>query len=307
MTLKPSNQMTGGLQRSSWRPAWLPVPSISSFVARYATDIVLLSPAILLLVVFYFTPILQILLVSFTEPRPGISNYVELFSSPPLQRIFGTTFRMSAITTFIALLLGYIIAYGLVTISSRAARIMLILILLPFWISILVRAFSWMVILRSNGFLNSSLLSLGIVQEPLDLMFNERGVVIGMVHYMVPLAALTIYSQMRGIDYRYVRAARGLGASPLTAFLQTFAPLSLPGVIAAAILLFISALGFFITPAILGGGKSLMIAEYISFLITQTLNWGLGTALAVVLTIGVFVLLGLLSLFVNLRQLYGAK
>ena len=166
---------------------------------------------------------------------------------------------------------------------------------------------SWIVILRSNGLLNNALQTIGLTKEPLDLMFNERAVLIGMVHYLIPLAALTMYAQMRGIDGRYVRAARGLGASPFVAFLLVFAPLSLPGVIAAAVLTFISALGFFITPAILGGGKSLMIAEYISFLITQTLNWGLGTTLAVGLMIAVFALLGLLSRLVNIPQLYGAR
>lgn len=290
------------MQRSPARPP----RALTRFMRDHGVDIALLAPALILLTVFYFLPILQILLVSFTQPQPGFGNYAELATSPPLRRIFATTFRVSAITTGISLLLGYVIAYGLVTSSSRTARIMLILILLPFWISILVRAFSWMVILRSSGLLNSTLLSLGLVQEPLDMMFNERAVVIGMVHYMVPLAALTMYAQMRGIDRRYVQAARGLGASSFVAFFRVFAPLSLPGVVAAAILIFISALGFFITPAILGGGKSLMIAEYISFLITHTLNWGLGTTLAVTLTVAVFALLAVLSRVINFRRLYGA-
>lgn len=281
-------------------------PAMSRFFRDHGISIALLSPALVLLAFFYFLPILQILLVSFTQPQPGLENYAELVTSPPLRRIFATTFRVSALTTAISLLLGYVIAYGLVTSGSRMSRIMLILILLPFWISILVRAFSWMVILRSSGILNNLLLALGLIQEPLDMMFNERAVVVGMVHYMVPLAALTMFAQMRGIDRRYVQAARGLGASPFVAFARVFAPLSLPGVIAAAILIFISALGFFITPAILGGGKSLMIAEYISFLITQTLNWGLGTALAVSLAVAVFALLGILSRVVNIRRLFGA-
>lgn len=271
------------------------------------TDLTLLAPAFVLLSLFYFVPIVLILAVSLTEPTLGFANYTEMVLSAPLRNIFATTFKVSAQASFISLLFGYLIAFVLVSSGPRMSRTILVLVWVPFWISTLVRAFSWIVILRSNGLLNNALQAIGLTRQPLDLMFNERAVLIGVVHYLIPLAALTMYAQMRSIDGRYVRAARGLGASPFAAFLLVFAPLSLPGVIAAAILTFISVLGFFITPAILGGGKSLMIAEYISFLISQTLNWGLGTTLAVGLMIAVFALLGLLSRLVNVDQLYGAR
>jgi putative spermidine/putrescine transport system permease protein len=272
-------------------------------VSRFhVADVLLLLPAAGLLLVFYLFPILNVLVVSVVEPRLGLGNYVELFSSPPLRTIFGTTFRIAAETTCTSLVLGYSIAYALV---QGASRLLLLCVLLPFWISTLVRAFSWMVILRSKGLLNSALSALHL--QPLNLMFNEPAVVIGMVHYMVPLAALTMYAQMRSIDLRLVQAARGLGARPLEAFLRVFLPLTVPGIIAATVLIFISASGFFIIPAILGGGKSLMIAEYISFLITQTLNWGLGTALATTLALLVLALLGILSKFVKITQLFGGR
>jgi putative spermidine/putrescine transport system permease protein len=267
----------------------------------------LVLPAILLLGGFYLYPLFEILRTSLIEPKPGLGNYVQLLSSTPLRHVFGTTFRVSATTTFIALMLGYIVAYVLVHGSARQVKAMLVLVLLPFWISTLVRAFAWIILLRRQGLINSLLTSLGVTSQPLDLMYNELGVVTGMVHYMVPLAILTIYAQMRGIDGRLVRAARGLGAGPLEAFLRILFPMTIPGIVAAAILIFISALGFFITPALLGGGKSLMVAEYISFLISDTLNWGLGTALASTLMIAVFVLLALLSRLVDLKHVFGGR
>jgi putative spermidine/putrescine transport system permease protein len=260
-----------------------------------------------LLGAFYLFPLVEILRISLVEPKPGLGNYVQLLTSAPLRHVFATTFRISATTTLIALMLGYLVAYVLVHGSTRQGKLMLVLVLLPFWISTLVRAFAWIVLLRGQGLINSLLVSLGLTSQPLDLMYNDVGVVIGMVHYMVPLAILTIYAQMRGIDGRLVRAARGLGAGPLEAFLRIFFPLTIPGIVAAAILIFISSLGFFITPALLGGGKSLMIAEYISFLISDTLNWGLGTALASTLAITVFILLALLSRLVDLRHVFGGR
>jgi putative spermidine/putrescine transport system permease protein len=249
----------------------------------------------------------EILRVSVTEPKFGLQNYAELIASAPLRRIFSTTFRVSAETTAISLLLGYTVAYVLAHSTPRAAKLMMIFVLLPFWISALVRAFAWVVFLRSHGLVNSALLALGVVDSPLDLIFNETGVLIGMVHYMIPLAAMSIYAQMSGLDGRLMIAARGLGAGPLEAFLRIYFPLTTPGIVAAGMLIFISALGFFITPAILGGGKSLMIAEYISFLISETLNWGLGTALAVSLLFLVFGLLVILSRLVDFKTLFGAR
>jgi len=177
---------------------------------------------------------------------------------------------------------------------------------LPFWISVLVRAFSWVTLLRNNGLINQALLDAGLIAEPLALVRNELGVIIGMVHYMTPFAVLPLYANMRGIDPRLVAAARGLGASPLAAFARVFLPLSLPGIIGSGVLVFIFSLGFYVTPAILGGGKVLMVAEYISLQITETLRWGLGSMLASTLLIAVFAVMALLSRFVNLRRLFGA-
>jgi putative spermidine/putrescine transport system permease protein len=286
MAMAPSRKRIAGVQSGPW---------------------LLVMPALLLLVVFYLYPLVQILRVSFVEPVPGLGNYALLATSAPIQRILLTTLRIGALTTLISLLLAYAIAYALAHASDRRRRLMFLCVLVPFWISVLVRAFAWVALLRSQGLLNNTLVAMGLITQPLELLYNEIGVVIGMVHYMVPLAVLTLYGQMSGIDRRLVPAARGLGAGATAAFLRIYLPMSLPGIVAAAILVFVFSLGFYITPALLGGGKTLMAAEYISLMVKETLNWGLGTALASTLMLIVFALIAVLSRVVDLRQIFGSR
>ncbi|UUZ69071.1 ABC transporter permease [Polaromonas sp. P2-4] len=262
-------------------------------------------PALLLLTLVYFYPLFQVLAVSFIEPTPGLGNYARLLNDPDKQRVFLTTFRISAITTLVSVLVSYAVSFIMVHSSGRRLKLVLVCVMVPFWISVLVRAFAWMVLLRTTGVINTLLQALGIISEPLDLIYNEFGVVVGMVHYMVPVATLTLYGQMKGIDKRLMAAARGLGAGGFYSFRRIFLPLSIPGIAAAAILIFISALGFFIIPVLLGGGKTLMLAEYISMLILQTTNWGLGTAMASVLVVLTFLLIFILSRVVDLRRVFG--
>ena len=221
----------------------------------------LILPAFLLMTAFYVAPILQVLAISFTEPQPGLGNYERLLTSESVQRVIGTTLRIGVVTTVIALALGYALAYRIALSGPRAQRWWLLAVLVPLWISVLVRAFAWVTLLRRQGLVNGGLLAVGAIEEPLALVWNEFGIVVGMVHYMVPYAVLPMLSAMREIDPRVLAAARGLGAGRAGAFLRVFLPLSLPGVIAAGVLVFIFSLGFYITPAILGGGKTLMAAE----------------------------------------------
>lgn len=267
----------------------------------------LIAPALISLSLLYIYPLLGVLWISVTEPKPGLSNYALLVTRPDVTRVLLTTLRVGLLTTLISLALGYVVAYAMIRASTRKLRLMIMFVLVPLWISVLVRAFAWVTLLRAGGIINSVLLDLGIIHKPIELVYNEIGVVIGMVHYMVPLAVLTLFANMRGIDRRLVRAARGLGATPVTAFLRVFLPLSVPGIVAAGILVFIFSLGFYITPAILGGGKTLMVAEYITVMIMETLNWGLGTMLASALMIAVLLMLFLLSRFVDLRRVFGAS
>jgi putative spermidine/putrescine transport system permease protein len=266
----------------------------------------LAAPALFLLAIFYLAPLSQVLWISVTEPRPGLGNYALLIDNAGVKRVLWTTFRIGAITTLISVALAYLVAYAMLHATPRQRQAAFVFVLLPFWISVLVRAFAWVALLRSGGIINTLLRDFGLIDRPLALIYNEIGVVIGMVHYMTPMAVLTLFANMQGIDRRLVAAARGLGASRREAFWRVFLPLSLPGIVAAGILVFIFSLGFYITPAILGGGKTLMVAEYISVMITETLNWGTGTMMASSLMIAVFVLLAILSRVVDLRRLFGS-
>jgi putative spermidine/putrescine transport system permease protein len=266
----------------------------------------LAAPALLLLAIFYLAPLSQVLWISVTEPRPGLGNYALLIDNAGVKRVLWTTFRIGAITTLISVALAYLVAYAMLHATPRQRQAAFVFVLLPFWISVLVRAFAWVALLRSGGIINTLLRDFGLIDRPLALIYNEIGVVIGMVHYMTPMAVLTLFANMQGIDRRLVAAARGMGASRREAFLRVFLPLSLPGIVAAGILVFIFSLGFYITPAILGGGKTLMVAEYISVMITETLNWGTGTMMASTLMIAVLALLAILSRVVDLRRLFGA-
>ena len=266
----------------------------------------LILPALLLMTAFYVAPIAQVLVISFTEPSPGLSNYERLLTSESMQRVIGTTLRIGVITTAIALLLGYALAYRIAMASPNAQRWWLLGVLVPLWISTLVRAFAWVTLLRRQGLVNQGLQSAGIISEPLALVWNEFGIVVGMVHYMVPYAVLPMLSTMREVDPRVLAAARGMGARRAEAFLRVFLPLSLPGVIAAGVLVVIVSLGFYITPAILGGGKTLMVAEWIKLQILDLLRWGLGAMMATMLVVAILGTLAVFSRLVNLRRLFGA-
>ena len=268
---------------------------------------VLLAAPVLVLAFFYLYPLAKVLWLSVTVPVIGLGNFAKLYTSDAIRHIVATTARLSALTTIISLLLGYTVAYAALHVRSRHAEMLLFFVLLCFWLSVLIRAFAWLTLLQNRGLVNTLLLDWGLIDEPIALVRNEFGVVLGMVHYMIPYAVLPLYANMKGIDPRLVPAARGLGASPTEAFLKVYLPMCVPGIISAGILVFVFSLGFYVTPALLGGGKTIMIAEYIAVQITDTLNWGLGTMLATALLLTVFALLAVLAFFVDLRRVFGVK
>ncbi len=267
----------------------------------------ILSPLLIILAMFYFAPILEVLWLSFSDPELGFGNYERIVTSDAVLRVFGTTARICAATTVLAVLIGYLIAYAMMHVGPRHRTWMLAFVLIPFWISVLVRAFAWLVLLRTDGPLNGLLMSLGIVSEPLHLVRNELGVVIGMTHYMIPYAVLPILANLQGIDSRLVLAARGLGASARKSFYRVYLPLSAPGIAGAGILVFIFSLGFFVTPAILGGGKTVMVAEFVSIQIMQIAKWGVGAMIATVLLATVVLMLVVVGRFINLKEMLGAR
>ena len=266
----------------------------------------LVLPALVLMLVFYIYPLLDVFRLSFTEPVIGLHNYQELVDRSLLHRIFWTTLKVCVITTIITVVFGYVLAYAMTIVGSKQRTWMMFCVLLTFWLSVLVRAFAWVMLLRDEGIVNQTLLSIGIIDQPIHLVRNLFGVIVGMAHYMLPLAVLPLYSNLTGIDTRYVDAARGLGASPLKAFWWVYFPMSKPGVLAAAILVFIFSLGFFITPAILGGGKVVMVSEYIRVSFEETLRWGQATMLASTLLVSVVIALVLIGRFVDLRKVFSS-
>ena len=282
------------------------LPASPRFLGATAPWWMLVAPALLMMLALYVYPLAQVLWISVTEPAPGLDNYERLLTSEALQRVWITTLRICTITTAITLVAGYAVAYAISQASPRVQRWMFVCVLLPLWISVLVRAFAWITLLRSRGLVNEALLGLGVIDEPLRLIWNEFGIAVGMVHYMIPYAVLPLYASMRDIDPRLVPAARGLGATRAEAFRKVFLPLTRPGIIAATVLVFIFSLGFYVTPAILGGGRTLMVAEYIKLQILDVIRWGVGTMMASTLLIGIFLLLAILSRAVDLRKVFGA-
>ncbi|MGE0802821.1 MAG: ABC transporter permease [Lautropia sp.] len=270
------------------------------------STMILAVPAVLLLCGVFVAAVLMVLAISFTDPEPGLGNYAQLLNSPAIQTIFVKTLAISAVVTLLAIMLGYVIAFTMVFSSSRWQLVILACVLIPLWSSVLIRAFAWVTLLRSNGLVNQALMALGWIDFPLALMRNDTGVIIGMVHVLLPLATLPIYSAMKGIDLRLLQAARSLGAREHQAIVGVFAPLTVPGVAASAVLVFVTALGFYVIPAILGGGKTVLLTEYIEVQISATLRWGLGTMLATVLLAVVGCLLALGARLPALRQRFAS-
>ena len=269
--------------------------------------LVLLLAPLVVLAGLYLYPLSRVLWLSVTVPSPGFGNFEQLFTSSAIQRVVWTTIRICVLTTALALLIGYTIAYAALHLRGWRGELLLFFVLISFWLSVLIRAFAWLTLLQSRGVINTWLMSAGVIDQPLTLIRNEFGVVLGMVHYMIPYAALPLYANMKGIDPRLVPAARGLGASPIQAFLKVYLPMSSPGLISAGILTFIFSLGFYVTPALLGGGRTIMIAEYIALQINDTLNWGVGSMLATALLLSIFALLAAMAFFVDLRKVFGVK
>ncbi|MDP6893281.1 MAG: ABC transporter permease [Verrucomicrobiota bacterium] len=267
----------------------------------------LVVPLFGLIIVLYALPVINILWLGVSEPELGIQNYKLLFTKSSLVKILWTTIRVCLITTLCSVVIGYLIAYSMVHLVGREQNWMLTLVLISFWISVLVRAFSWLTLLGRNGLLNAALVSSGLSEEPINMIRNEFGVLIGMIHYMVPYAVLPLLANMQGIDHRIMDASRSLGAGSLQTFLKIYLPLTKPGVIASSLLVFIISLGFYVTPALLGGGRVLMVAEYVSVQILITVQWGLAAMLATLLLSGVFALLYIMSRFMKIGEIFGAR
>lgn len=204
--------------------------------------------------------------------------------------VFSRTFVIGAVVTLAALLLGYPLAYWISTLSERRANLVMILVLIPFWTSILVRVAAWIVILQTEGLVNRTLLDLHVIQAPLELLFNRTGVYISMTHILLPFMILPLYSVMKSIPATYQRAAVSLGSHPFAAFWRVYVPQTYPGIGAGALLVFILAIGYYITPALLGGPNDQMVSYYVAYFTNVTINWGMACALGGLLLAATLVL-----------------
>lgn len=279
--------------------------------------LLLLAPALLFLLVFYAYPVAGMLVKAFNDPQWGLQNFEPLTRARSTVEVLGLSLPVNAYlriiwntivlalgVTVTTLLLAYPLAYWMSGLPATKANLLMILVLIPLWTSILVRSYAWMVLLGREGPVNSALVSLGVAAEPMQLLHTRLAVYVGMVHILLPFMVLPLYSVMRGIDRNLLRAADNLGASPGRAFRHVFFPLSLPGVAAGCLVVFILALGFYITPALLGGQKDVTIAMLIEQQVSQ-LKWGVGSALGLVLLVIALIVYVVFAKVLGVNKLFG--
>ena len=262
-------------------------------------------PYLVLVIALIAIPVGWLFYLSFIgrDGTLSLENYERMWKSKAYIKIFITTFKISIFTTIICAAIGYPLAYFMSQLSKKWANICMVAVLIPFWTSLLVRTYAWLVLLQKKGLVNNILIDAGIIAEPLKFVHNTTGTLIGMVHIMLPFLILPLYANMRAIDKDCMKAASCLGATPTRAFWTVFLPLSLPGLLAGLLIVFVLCLGFYVTPAILGGGKVIMAAMKISSNIEMYFNWGAASALGVVLLVVAGIILFVASKLVSVDQL----
>jgi len=267
----------------------------------------LLGPVAAWNLVFFVLPVAVMVGRSFDAHGLSLAHYRNLFTTGLYVSVMLTTFETSAAVTAGCLLLGYPVAYLLATSGPRARAVMLVLVLLPYWLDYIVRSYSWMVLLGRMGLVNRALIDAGVVSAPLPILYTRWSVTVGMIQLLLPLTVLTLYSAMLRIDQGLLHAAAAHGASPSAAFRRVFFPLSLPGVYGACLLTFVTSLGFYITPALLGGRKDTMISQLIVTVSTDMLDWSLASAVSVVLLGVSLVIVVVYNRFFSIDRLWGGS
>ncbi len=242
-------------------------------------------PALLLIVFFFIVPVTMLLLRSVLEPVPGMQNYAALLGSTTYLRVFLNTFLVAGVVTIVSIFVGYPVAWLLAIMPEKSSRIVLAIIILSMWTNLLARTYAWMVLLQRTGVINKTLMALGLIDKPLALVNNLVGVTIGMTYIMLPFVILPLMGVIRSIDPAILRAAALCGAGKLQCFLRVLLPLSLPGIVAGALMVFVMSLGYFVTPALLGGTSNMMLAELVAQFVQSLVNWGMGGAAALVLLV----------------------
>ena len=280
----------------------------AELVTEYSlgTALSLLLPLFLLYAVFFIYPLSRLFSISLFQPDIGftLENYHHFFREPVYSKILFRTVRVSIMVALVCLVTGYPIAFALSRAKGRKLSIYLGCIILPFWMSILVRNYAWTVILQRNGVINNFLEWLGIIDSPLKLLYTDLSVIIGMVHYLLPFMVLPLFTVLKQIDPTLQLAAHNLGAKPMQTFLRVTFPLSLPGVGAGILFVFIIGLGFFITPALLGGPNNLLLSTLIERQILNN-NWPFGAAIAVILLLVAIVFIVIFNKMAGFDKIFG--
>lgn len=253
----------------------------------------LVIPAVALLAVAFLLPLVMLLSQSVYDGGLTLRHYEKILATDSYRSIIWTSIKIAILSTAITIVLAYPVSCYLMRVSPATRSLMMAMIIIPFWTNILVRCYAWIVLLQKRGVVNVFLRDwLHVISQPIDMIYNLTGVLVGMAHYLLPPAILILYSINHNIDTRLVGAARSLGASPARAFLLVFLPLSMPGVRAATLLVMILSFGFFVTPALLGGLSEITLAMAINVQFGETVNWSFGAALATVLLVMTLVGIG---------------
>lgn len=268
----------------------------------------LVVPALILLGIFFVLPLAKVVLWSVLDSRGGgftVGYYIRAATETIYARVIVNTFRISLYVTLICLLLGYPVAYLLATVPRRVSNLLMVFVVLPFWVSLLVRLYAWIILLQKTGLVNGLLLRLGIVKEPLPLVYSLTGVIVGMVHVLLPFMILPLYSVMRGIDPNLMAAAQNLGGTPAQAFRRVFLPLTYPGIGAGVLIVFMLSIGYFVTPALLGGLRETFIAQLIEQQVNILLDWNFAAALSVMLLAVTLAIYALFNRVLGLDRIWG--
>ena len=263
----------------------------------------LLLPALLLLAAAFVWPVGWLLSRAFTYPSPGFGNFVALWERPVYLRVILNTIAISAVVTPVCVILGFPVAHAMAHGSPRLRRWLVFLVLIPFWTSLLVRSFATVILLQRNGPLNGTLMGLGLIEQPLPLLYNMAGLLLGAVQVLLPFVIFPLYATMARIEPSWMQAALTLGAGPVRAFWRVYLPLTFPGLLTGAALVFISTLGYYVIPALLGGPRELMVAQLIQDQIGNFGNWGMAGALSLVLVGSTGLLLAVVHATVGLKAI----
>jgi ABC-type spermidine/putrescine transport system permease subunit I len=247
--------------------------------------LVFLIPPVLFLAMFFLWPLATVVYRGFFEPTFGLQHYLKIMNSSAHVNVLLYTFEVATTVTIICLVISYPLAYVISRAQGGLLYLCFALVLVPFWTSVVIRTYAWIALFQRRGLLNDLLIDFGIIERPVRFMYNNLGVHIGMVQVLLPFMVLPLLAAMRGIDQTKLRAAEVLGANPIRVFWHVYLPLSMPGVSAGGLLVFITAVGFYITPALLGGDRNAMVAVLIEQHVMRTLNWPLASALATVLLV----------------------